>query len=284
MVRFLLTGLLAVLGCLAAASARAAECPGPDTFRAEVLKVVRREFPGQAARMEAGGTIEFGGLHYDPENLRKRVCAAPASGTAEREQLIREHFQRGPRLGAEMRRGGRVDWAAAREQVVVQLVQNELAMRMKALRRPLVQGVAVVVVLDFPTGYAYLGEELPARWGVSREELFDQATRNLTVRTKGQLRSSGDGEGRVLGVGELDGYDAARILTPGLRKAAASLLGDPFRAAIPNRDFLVMWGRGNAQLATQASTNAQQDFETQPYPISPLILEVWADGRIGLVR
>ena len=164
------------------------------------------------------------------------------------------------------------------------MVRDELAVRMKALRRPLVRGVAVVVVLDFPTGYAYLGEELPARWGVSREALFDQATRNLTARNKGQLRCSGDGEARVLGVGELDGYDAVRILTPGLRKAAAGLLGDPFRAAIPNRDFLVMWGRGNAQLAAQASANARRDFEAQPYPISPLILEVWADGRIGEVH
>lgn len=88
----------------------------------------------------------------------------------------------------------------------------------------------------------------------------------------------------MLLVGEHDGYDAARILMPNLRKAAAGLLGEPFRAAIPNRDFLVMWASGNATLAKGAAANARRDFEAQPYPISPLILEVWGDGRIAAVR
>lgn len=276
-----LAGLLATLGWLAAL-AHAADCPDPEAFRAEALQVVGRAFPGQAARIRDDGRLELGGFAYDLENLRRQACGQPAGSPAERERLIREHFQRGSRLEAEVR-GGPLGWAAAREQLVVQLVRDDLATRVKALRRPLVPGVAVVVVLDLPTGYSYLSEELAAQWGVPSEEVFEQATRNLTTRTKGQLGVSGDGSERVLYVGERDGYDAARILTPGLRKAAARLLGDPFRAAVPNRDFLVMWSRANAHFAARASANARRDFEAQPYAISPLVLEVWADGRIAVV-
>jgi len=44
------------------------------------------------------------------------------------------------------------------------------------------------------------------------------------------------------------------------------------------------WSSGNAKLSKEASANARRDFEVQPYPISPLILEVWGDGRIAAVR
>ncbi len=40
----------------------------------------------------------------------------------------------------------------------------------------------------------------------------------------------------------------------------------------------MIWARGNTKLAEGAGTNARKDFEAQPYPISPLILEVWVGG------
>jgi hypothetical protein len=282
MARSLLVPLLIALVALPSTSG-AAECPDPARFQAEVLEVVRRAFPGQTAHPAPDHAIEAGGFVFGLENLRKLACAPPRTDREERAQLIREHFREGFRFADDVRGGKRLDWSAAREHVVVQLLTEDLAARLNVLRRPLVQGVAVVVVLDLPTAYAYLGAEQPARWGVSREELFARAIDNLARRTRGEMRSSGDGVDRVLFVGEQDGYDAARILTPSLRKAAAGLLGDPFRASIPNRDFLVMWARGNTQLAMQAAPNARRDFESQPHPISPLVLEVWADGRIAAV-
>jgi len=282
MARSLLQRLLIAVGLLPT-TAGTAECPDPARFQAEVVEVLQRAFPEQAAHPGPDDVIQAGGFAFGLENLRKLVCALPSSDPEERERVIREHFQRGFRSVADLPSGKKFDWVAAREHVVVQLVMEDRAERMNVLRRPLVQGVAVVVVLDMPTAYAYVGEEPPTRWGVSREELFARAIDNLARRTRGEMRSSGDGVERVLFVGELDGYDAARILTPRLRKAAAGLLGDPFRASIPNRDFLVMWARGDTKLAEQAGANARRDFEAQPYPISPLILEVWADGRIAAV-
>lgn len=84
---------------------------------------------------------------------------------------------------------------------------------------------------------------------------------------------------------EKDGYDAVRLLLPWVRQEAAKHLGNPFLAAIPNRDFLVMWGTTNSQaFQSRARDNVLQDFKSQPYKLSSSVLKVWEDGRIEVVH
>lgn len=284
MVRSLLQKVLLALGTTLCVPTSAADCPEPPAFQAQVLKVVGRDFPGHVVRFGPDDAVQVDAFVFGLENLRKRVCAADQGSPADRELIIQEHFRGALRFAADARSGKKLDWPVVRDHVVVQLVKEDLAARIHLVRRPLVQGVAVVVVFDLPTAYGYVSEAQFRRWGVGRDEVFEQAINNLATRTRGQMGSAGEGGDRVLIVGERDGYDAARILMPHLRKAAAGLLGDPFRAAIPNRDFLVMWASGNAKFSKDAGSNARRDFQAQPYPISPLVLEVWGDGRIAAVR
>lgn len=51
--------------------------------------------------------------------------------------------------------------------------------------------------------------------------------------------------GQIFGGRGKDGHDAVRILVPRIRQAAAPFPGDPFIAAVPNRDFLILWSSTN---------------------------------------
>jgi hypothetical protein len=86
-------------------------------------------------------------------------------------------------------------------------------------------------------------------------------------------------------VGTQDGFDAARIAVPKIRMAFGGKLGFPFYFGIPNRDFLICWsatdGTGVLQFARE---KLRHDFQQQPYPISPSIFQVAADGKITALQ
>ena len=150
--------------------------------------------------------------------------------------------------------------------------------------RSFVPGVELAVVLDGKDSYGYVREEDRIRWKVSEKELLEAAMKNLDEKKGGtKLQGGGDPE-RFLAFEEKDGYDAVRILVPWVRQEAAKFLGDPFPALVPNRDFLIMWSAKNSkEFQNFAKTKGAEDFKSQPYPLSPLTLRVWANGRIEVV-
>lgn len=77
-------------------------------------------------------------------------------------------------------------------------------------------------------------------WEVSSDEVHWRALENLAASTA--LLEHGIAEtrfGRAVVVNANDGYDAARILLPGLRDALMPHLGESFLVAVPCRDLLV---------------------------------------------
>jgi hypothetical protein len=96
------------------------------------------------------------------------------------------------------------------------------------------------------------------------------------------MSSSHNEAAKWVGIETKDGFDAARILIPRLREFLAGRLGSPFRFAIPNRDFLICWNAGaSSRFAEFTASKVQKDFESQPYPLSPHVFEVTADGTIS---
>ncbi len=72
-----------------------------------------------------------------------------------------------------------------------------------------------------------------------------------------------------------DGYVAARLLLPAMRKLAIEHLGEPCYAAVPNRDFLIMWSQSNAEeFQTLVRGQVRQDFESQSYPLTSTVFVV----------
>ena len=109
--------------------------------------------------------------------------------------------------------------------------------------------------------------------------------KNVDIGHKSAKLQGGRKPDPFLASEEKDGYDAVRLLLPWVRSEAAKILGNPFFASIPNRDFLIMWGVENSTpFQNRARQNVALDYDSQPYKLSPLVLKVWADGRIEVSK
>jgi hypothetical protein len=253
----------------------------------EALSFLQKEYPSQ--RFVSGKSVDviaMGEVELGLQNLRSKLClASPALSWKARQEEMRTHFQAMMLRLKEREPKTPAPWAEARTRLLPQLMPSDylrlISQAHVLVTRPFIPGVELGVVLDRKDGYEYVREEDRAQWAVDQKELFDVALENL-IQKKGDIKlQGGDGADRFLAVEEKDGYDAVCLLIPWVRQEAAKFLGDPFLVTVPNRDFLVMWSTKNgAGFQSFARSKAQQDFKSQPYPLSPKAMRVWSDGRI----
>jgi uncharacterized protein YtpQ (UPF0354 family) len=100
--------------------------------------------------------------------------------------------------------------------------------------------LAVCFVYDTGDCARFVRAEDVRDWDTSRDEVRWHALENLAASTA--LLEHGIAEtrfGKAVVVNANDGYDAARILLPGLRDALVPHLGESFLMAVPCRDLLV---------------------------------------------
>ena len=249
-----------------------------EKFRARVLKLVRKwhpdvsfQAPGDDADIIYTNEAQIGlkNLHtkFEQSNRTEETFEA----------LVRDHFQfvlqREPTVP---------EFAEARARLRPQIMPAEYSLQAPVLSFPFGQTLAIGIVLDAERGYAYLREEDATRWNKSAQELLDIAIANLDEASRDMaMHASDGGDDKWVGIETKDGFDAARILLPNLRAFFESRLGSPFRFAVPNRDFLICWNTGaSPNFAGFAGAKVQDDFKTQPYPLSPGFFEVTADGTI----
>lgn len=70
-----------------------------------------------------------------------------------------------------------------------------------------------------------------------------------------------------------------RVLLPELRQFAIEKLGSPFYAAIPNRDFLILWSHDcDEEFFERMQSQVTADFNSRSHPLSCTILPVAEDG------
>jgi hypothetical protein len=173
-----------------------------------------------------------------------------------------------------------MSWSDAEPRLRLQLFPSSLRTQAP---RPLVTypfafGVEIGVVVDLPDNYVYVREEDVARWNIVLDELYDRALRNLNEASRGLSLEGTDAPERSLIVATGDGYDAARLLLPGLRAFAVARLGEPCCAAIPNRDFLFFWSTTNsAAFHQRIRKQIRSDVESQPHALTSQIFSVAPD-------
>lgn len=111
-------------------------------------------------------------------------------------------------------------------------------------------GLAVCFVYDSSGCFRFVRRTDLDGWLVTEEELRWHAIRNL-----GELTASLEHDiaqtsfGKAIVINANDGYDAARILLPGLRNALSPHLGESFFVAVPCRDLLVAFEDRKSLLA-----------------------------------
>jgi uncharacterized protein YtpQ (UPF0354 family) len=143
---------------------------------------------------------------------------------------------------------------------------------------PFASGIEIGVVADMPTSYVYARIEDLDRWHITAEALYERALYNLEEATQGIEMHGTDAPERSLIIATSDGYDAARLLVPGLRAFAVERLDQPCFAAIPNRDFLILWSTSNSDAFHQRiRQQVRSDVQTQPHALTSQIFIVTSD-------
>lgn len=257
----------------------------PRQLQKESLAFLKKEYPKRSFVADAAvDLIRMGDVELGLNNLYTNICSQPLQ-PEQRAAFIRKHFTNIIATVDERESQQPQTWDAAKASVYLQLASHSYLQPFieqgKLVHRPFTAGVVLAVVIDSGNAYGYVRLEDREKWKVSEAELFEQAQRNLDATARHISLHEGRGSDKLLMIQENDGYDAARILVPGIRKYAAGLLGEPFLVGIPNRDFIVMWSSANsADFHRSTRDTVAGDFASQPYAISGDVFEVWADGRI----
>ena len=261
----------------------------PKQLQQESLAILKKEYPNR--NFSAGpeeDLIRMDKAELGLDNLYNKLCSEPLSAK-ERNRQIHRHFANIIAMVEKHEAKQPKTWDDAKDMVYLQIAPQSylqpLIANTQLIHRPLTEGIFVAVVLDSDDGYGYVKSEDRDKWQVSEAELFAQAQRNLERSAREITVHEGRSSDKMLAIQENDGYDAARILVPSVRKHAAELLGEPFYAGIPHRDFIVMWSTANSpEFQRTTRDTLAGDFATQPYSISGDVFEVWADGRIQRVK
>jgi hypothetical protein len=248
----------------------------PGAFASWVVDVLRAEAPEFAARQESPDVVHVGDIQLGLQSLRAIALQGDLS-EPELRQTVVERARRlcggGPELPS--------TWDEARALLRPQLMPAEYLAQAPAplLHRPFHSGVVAGVVLDQPDGYTYVRVQDCASWQVADSLIWDEAIGNLNEASRGLKAHSAEGPDRWVVISMQDGYDAARILVPGIRAFLAERLGEPFFAGTPNREFLVAWASDcSPRYWDFVEGKLAKDCREQPYPLTPAVSEVRRDS------
>ena len=246
----------------------------PVNFRDRVVAVLAAEFPNKKiVTTPDPEVLKYGSTEFGLQNLRAKFTSDENPTDATLHLLVKEHFAAGF-AAADAAEAPPPTWEAAQRLLRPQLMPAEYLDRMPLAHLPFGEGLVLGFVLDRPDTYAYVLVKDIERWGVALDQVNAVAFDNLDGISQGVPLQPSTGPDPFVAVGVNDGYDAVRLLSPQFRASVAKQLGSPFYAAIPNRDFLIMWSaKASPSFLAHAREQAVRDSRDQPYPLTPSIFE-----------
>src|SRR5256885_10880135 len=111
-------------------------------------------------------------------------------------------------------------------------------------------------------------------------DLHEVALENLVTKSavlQAQAVPDDHGNVNLVLIQTLDGYDASRILLPGLHEHLREHLGTPFLAGIPNRDILVCF-RNDPETLDRLAKQIKDDFKAMPHQVTDQVFLITSDG------
>ena len=245
-------------------------------FRTFVLSILHEQYPERGFRAgEADELIVCGDEQFGLANLYARSGDFRADDP-QFKQFIAEHFNKLSQI--DVVGEDSPAWSIIEPRLRPQIMPVEFIEQAPIVHLPLGEDVLIGIVLDSEAGYSYVRAEDAALWGRTAAELLEAAVVNLNEASKQFPMAMFPEPNLAIVIETKDGYDAARLLLPGIRRFAAEKLGEPFFAGIPNRDFLIMWSQGAAdEFQTFCRQKIGEDFREQDHPLSPRILVATAD-------
>ena len=250
--------------------------PTREQFIDRVLTHVKTKFPLVAITPSEEFTVSVNGNLASLENLYRIILLQPERADRHIDRWMVELLRASE---------GSPDQTAGFEAVkarVMPMVLSETATDKDGamVSQTLLPGVRVVYALDNDRTIAYIPQQAFDNWGITVDELHATAMENLIERSReigGQAAQDENGAVNLVILQTLDGYDASRILLPGLHERLKRFLGTPFAAGIPNRDILLCF-RDEPEMIARLRKQIATDYREMPHQISDRIFLVTADG------
>lgn len=254
-----------------------------ERFRQQVIEAARELFPGADFKPhpEKDHVILAGENQLGLQNLRSKFDLTP-SEERDLPSLVREHFS--PLLGQNLPSLDNLAFDAVEAKLFPQIMPGDFtkAAPSTILSFPFAREIRVGVVADFPDSYMYVRMEDLERWNITADQAFTHAIDNLQSASEDlDMHFVENGPNTFAAIASGDGYDAVRILLPGLQGFLAQHLGETFRFGIPNRDFLICWRLDCDDTFHQDfSSKVAADHGEQPYPLSPSVFVRNEEGNM----
>lgn len=252
----------------------------PEAFSEEVLRIIRRELPGQEIELAGPMDLVIGERHLALGNLYRMVNCDPDKGR----EIVKEFLDR--ITEGDVVAGAPMPLTLARSRIMPRIQPEsvfEHLDRRQVAHSPWVNGTVIVYVIDLPRMTVSITVEQVLRWGLDLEEVDDLARRNLTQyapNLKVRLVES-NGGGKVAIFAAQDGYDAARLLMGSLHKRLAPRLNGDFYVAAPARDIFLAVSQGPNDFVERVQGRVDRDYRRLPYPITNELFVVTRDGVAG---
>lgn len=123
--------------------------------------------------------------------------------------------------------------------------------------------LCVFYVRELPHGHVpLLTAEVRGAWSGAPERLAQEALTNLAARNaEVPAEQRGEGAERTVGYASGDGFDATRLLLPGLAEAMDAWLPGRARFGIPSRDLLMAVGNEDPDFLAGAGAHLRETFQ-----------------------
>lgn len=135
---------------------------------------------------------------------------------------------------------------------------------------------------------SWINESMLRDWGVTREQLIEQAEHNIAAIVDDAKLEVKDIEGSPLGMISTKemAFKAALVLSPKFRDLVSPTHGWPVCVVVPCRDFVYVIRDGDQNLLGRLGSVVVDEYSKSGYPITTNLLRVSGDGveTIGTYR
>ncbi len=289
--------LTATLLLVGSTSYEAIAQPKPDdkeAFSQHVLQIANQEFPGLNLK-KTDRPLQctwISGSHLSLENLYKAVRQDTEPGQEDEE--IRRFLKSMTELKSSASPQKPLAWDEVKSKLRPQIVPapkigsapsnssdaNQKPAKKVIVHRPLPFSTKLFesFVIDSENTFQYVYQENLQKWGVTLDVVSKYAYDNLSKNSqnvKFELNddTAKDAKTKYITLSVPDGYAAARILLPEIRKRLQKDLGDRCFIGIPNRDFLIAWSP-DAPHQERFADQVRRRFQSRHHPLTPQVYQL----------
>lgn len=252
----------------------------PREFLKRVLSFLQRHYPEEKSAPGSKMTIMFGKAVIDMEQAWREYQKSPDKF----EEIALARLR--PTVASTLKEHlpAELSWDANSARVMPMLLPEEEVTQWQPslVCSDWIAGLKIAYVLDEPESYRYINQPLFNRWGISLDQIHEQALKNLDGYFRNRpmeiAASQNLDETQVLLPVKADAYNTSRLLSESFQKTLREYLGREYAVGIPSRDLFVAMRIDHSHLLSDVRQKIIEDFPTREFPLSRRMLLVSPDG------